>query len=68
MNTASGSYMSWACGNTSSTFGKKGTRKAVHCSGLDASILPLKCVCNVKTMSMIAGDLDENVGEDPGVG
>ena len=51
----------------SNTFGKKWTRKAVNCGGLDASLLPLKCICNVKIMSVTAGDLDEDAGGDRGV-
>lgn len=45
-----------------------GRRKADDCSGLHASTLPLKCVYNVKMMSVAPGDLDENVGENHGVG
>lgn len=34
---------------------------------VEESSLPLKCNCNVKIMSVTAGDLDENAGGDHGV-
>lgn len=55
------------CGYLAIPLGRNGEGKQFICGGLDASLLPLKCICNVKIMSVTAGDLDENAGGDHGV-